>query len=902
MQYLGTAAVVAGAWTLNFTDGSVVLNVGDAVSAIGITAANNTSEFGNNVVVVLPNTAPVNSVPGAQTVNEDTSLAFTGANQISVSDVQGNLATVQLTVSNGTVTVTLQGGATVSGGTNGTATVTISGTQAALNSTLGTLIYQGNLNFSGADTLTVRSTDSGGLFDQDTVNITVAPVDDAPTATITPLTYAATEQTTLTLAGTGLSIADVDAGAAAVRATLSVVSGTLTVTAGATGVTVTGSGSNSVTLDGTLAQINNLLAGNAGATASYIINSDTPPASDTLTLLANDLGNTGSGGPLTGSDTATINITAVDDAPTATITPLTYAATEQTTLTLAGTGLSIADVDAGAAAVRATLSVVSGTLTVTAGATGVTVTGSGSNSVTLDGTLAQINNLLAGNAGATASYIINSDTPPASDTLTLLANDLGNTGSGGPLTGSDTATINITAVDDAPTATITPLTYAATEQTTLTLAGTGLSIADVDAGAAAVRATLSVVSGTLTVTAGATGVTVTGSGSNSVTLDGTLAQINNLLAGNAGATASYIINSDTPPASDTLTLLANDLGNTGSGGPLTGSDTATINITAVNDAPTATITPLTYAATEQTTLTLAGTGLSIADVDAGAAAVTRHPVGGRRHADGHRRHHRGHRHRLGHQLRHPDGTLAQINNLLAGNAGATASYIINSDTPPASDTLTLLANDLGNTGSGGAAHRLGHRHHQHQRGQRCAHRHDHPGHLRGHRADQPDPGRHRTVDRRRGCGRGRGDGHPVGGLGTLTVTAGTTGVAVTGSGTNTVTLTGTLAQINNLLAGNLGATASYIINSDTPPASDTLTLLANDRGNTGSGGAADRLRHRHHQHHRGQRCAHRHDHPAHLRGHRADHPDPARHRTVDRRCGCGRSRGDGHPVGGRAAR
>ena len=71
-----------------------------------------------------------------------------------------------------------------------------------------------------------------------------------------------------------------------VTATLSVVSGTLTVTAGTTGAAVSGSGSNSVTLTGTLTQINNLLAGNLGATASYIISSDTPPASDTLTLLA----------------------------------------------------------------------------------------------------------------------------------------------------------------------------------------------------------------------------------------------------------------------------------------------------------------------------------------------------------------------------------------------------------------------------------------------------------------------------------------------------------------------------------------------------------------------------------------------------------------------------------------
>ena len=112
-----------------------------------------------------------------------------------------------------------------------------------------------------------------------------------------------------------------------------------------------------------------------------------PPASDTLTLSVNDGGNSGSGGAQSDSDSATINIGAVNDAPTASIAAGSYSATEQTSLTLQGTGLSIGDVDAGGASVTATLSVVSGTLTVNAGTTGAAVSGSGSNSVTLTGTL-----------------------------------------------------------------------------------------------------------------------------------------------------------------------------------------------------------------------------------------------------------------------------------------------------------------------------------------------------------------------------------------------------------------------------------------------------------------------------------------------------------------------------------
>ena len=80
-----------------------------------------------------------------------------------------------------------------------------------------------------------------------------------------------------------------------------------------------------------------------------------------------DNGNTGTGGDLVSVATSTINITAVNDAPVATITPVSYAATEQTALTLKGTGLSISDVDAGSGSMTVTLAVAEGTLNVTAG-------------------------------------------------------------------------------------------------------------------------------------------------------------------------------------------------------------------------------------------------------------------------------------------------------------------------------------------------------------------------------------------------------------------------------------------------------------------------------------------------------------------------------------------------------
>ena len=63
------------------------------------------------ITVTPVNDGPVNTVPGAQTVNEDTALSIGG---VSVNDVDGNLSTTQLTVTNGTLKVSLAGGATIS--------------------------------------------------------------------------------------------------------------------------------------------------------------------------------------------------------------------------------------------------------------------------------------------------------------------------------------------------------------------------------------------------------------------------------------------------------------------------------------------------------------------------------------------------------------------------------------------------------------------------------------------------------------------------------------------------------------------------------------------------------------------------------------------------------------------
>ncbi|MGQ0665536.1 MAG: DUF1565 domain-containing protein [Nitrospiraceae bacterium] len=90
-----------------------------------------------------------------------------------VTDLDGNLSTVQLTVMNGTVAVTLSGAASISAGANGTNTLTLAGSEADINATLASLIYQGALNYIGPDTLIITSTDTKGATDADTVAIAV---------------------------------------------------------------------------------------------------------------------------------------------------------------------------------------------------------------------------------------------------------------------------------------------------------------------------------------------------------------------------------------------------------------------------------------------------------------------------------------------------------------------------------------------------------------------------------------------------------------------------------------------------------------------------------------------------------------------------------------------------------
>src|SRR5262249_12084118 len=114
--------------------------------------------------------------------------------------------------------------------------------------------------------------------------------------------------------------------------------------------------------------------------------------------------------------------------------------------------------------------------------------------------------------------------------------------------------------------------------------------------------TISVGEGTLSAAAGSSGALVNGGSSgtgSSLTISGTIAQINALL-GSApnGSSLAYIDNITNASTSTTLSLSINDGGNTGGGGPRPASAPSRTNAAGVTAPPTLTATPTSPTFTE----------------------------------------------------------------------------------------------------------------------------------------------------------------------------------------------------------------------------------------------------------------------------------------------------------------
>ena len=634
----GTQAQINAALASLSYQGNLNFNGSDTLTVLSTDGNGVTDSDAVSITVSSVNDGPVNTVPGARTVNEDAALAFTGGNTISVNDVDGNLSTTQLTVTSGAVTVSLAGGATISAGANSSSTFTLSGTQAQINAALATVIYQGNANFNGSDTLTVLSTDGNGITDSDAIAITVSAVNDGPVNTV-PVTATVNEDAALTFTGAStISVNDVDGNLSTTQ--LTVTSGTVTVSlAGGATISSGANGSSTLTLSGTQAQINAALA-----SLSYQGNPNFN-GSETLSVLSTD-----SNGA-TDSDSVAITVASVNDGPVNTV-PGAQSVNEDTALSISG--VSVNDVDGNLSTTQLTVGNGAVTVSLAGGAT-ISAGANGSSTLTLSGTQAQINAALA-----SLSYQGNSNFN-GSDTLTVLSTDAN------AATDSDTVAITVSSVNDGPV-NVVPGAQTVNEDTALSISG--VSVNDVDGNLSTTQ--LAVANGTLNVSlAGGATISAGANGSSTLTLSGTQAQINAALA-----SIGYQGNANFNGA-DTLTVLSTD------GNGVTDSDTVSITVSSVNDGPVNAV-PGAQTVNEDTLISISG--VSVNDVDGNLSttqltvtngAVTVSMAGGATISSG----------ANGSSTLTLSGTQAQINAALA-----SINYQGNADFN-GSDTLTVLSTD-----------------------------------------------------------------------------------------------------------------------------------------------------------------------------------------------------------------
>jgi VCBS repeat-containing protein len=578
--------------------------------------ANNLSNMPTSTITVTAvNDAPVNSVPAAQSVNEDTALVFSsgGGNAISVSDVDAGSASVQvqLTATNGTVTLSGTGGLTINAGANGSATVTVTGTMANINAALNGLSFLGTVNFSGAASLQIVTNDlgnsgSGGPQSAtNTVPITVNPVNDAPVLTAGG-TLGYTENDAPTAIDTTITVSDVDnanLASATAQITSNYVNGqdvlSFTNTATITGSFNAATGTLTLTGSDTLANYQTALR-----SVKYANTSDNPSvASRTVTWIGNDGATTSS--PVT----STITVTAVNDAPVLAAGG-TLGYTENQVATTIDTTITITDPDStnltGATA-QITANYVNGEDILSFATLGA-ITGSfnaATGTMTLSGSDTPANYQTALRS---IKYNNLSDNPSAATrTVTWQVND---GAAANNLSNTPTSSITVTPVNDAPVLTA-GATLGYTENQAATAIDTTITVSDADntnLASATAQITANYVNGQ-DVLSFANTATITGSfnaatGTMTLTGSDTLANYQAALR-----SVKYANTSDNPSvAPRTVTWIANDGATTSS--PVT----STINITPVNDAPVLTA-GATLGYTENQAATAIDTTITVTDID-----------------------------------------------------------------------------------------------------------------------------------------------------------------------------------------------------------------------------------------------------------------------------------------------
>ena len=279
------------------------------------------------------NDAPVNTLPLAQNTNEETSLTFSASNQnaISIYDDASDAGlsfNVSLEATNGILTLSSTDNLELTGGSlNPGTTLHLTGKMDDINAALSSMTYTPNTDFTGEATLTLTTNDLGNeddfgsdaLTDTDTLTITVNEVNDAPTLAYPEAVLTSSEDSLFTFSeaqGLAITVTDPDiyGVASTLKLTLGVDSGTLNLP-DTTGLSII-SGSNNSAAMVLLGTPENLNLSLEGMTLT--------PTTDftgtlTLSLTADDQGNSGTGGSLTASGELQIYHAPTNDAPLITL-------------------------------------------------------------------------------------------------------------------------------------------------------------------------------------------------------------------------------------------------------------------------------------------------------------------------------------------------------------------------------------------------------------------------------------------------------------------------------------------------------------------------------------------------------------------------------------------------------
>jgi len=272
------------------------------------------------------------------------------------------------------------------------------------------------------------------------------------------------------------------------------------------------------------------------------------------------------------------NVIAVNNPPEIT-KPDSLMTVEETPVLINGVVFSDADANSGYETV--TLSVSHGILLLgsfpPAGLPAGSNTGNNSASLTLSAPIAKLNALVS-----KLTYL---PFPNYSgqDTLAILINDNGNSGTGGPLTAQANVAIPILRRNRPPTV-ASPKLVSASENTNVIVSG--ITFADPDAGSSVETVSLSVSQGILTVRStvlgGLTSSQIIGNGTSTITINGTLSEINATLSDQTGLI--YVPNLNFF-GSDVISILIDDQGHSGAGGPATAQAKVPITIAHVNQRP-----------------------------------------------------------------------------------------------------------------------------------------------------------------------------------------------------------------------------------------------------------------------------------------------------------------------------